>query len=42
MKHKTTPITGLLLDVAASRFRTGLARLIAIEAGTQADSPAID
>ena len=40
MKHKTTPTTGLLLDVAASRFRQGLARLITVEAGTQADSPA--
>ena len=37
MKHKTTPTTGLLLDVAASRFRQGQARLIAPEAGTQAD-----
>ena len=42
MKHKTKPPTGLLLDLAARRFRRGLARLIALEAGTQADSPAID
>ena len=41
-KHKTTPTTGPLLDAAASRFRQGLARLIAVEAGTQADSPAVD
>ena len=31
MKHKTTPTTGLLLDAAASRFRKGLAELIAQE-----------
>ncbi|MEO8546391.1 MAG: aromatic ring-hydroxylating dioxygenase subunit alpha, partial [Burkholderiaceae bacterium] len=31
MKHKTTPNTGLLLDAAASRFRKGLADLIARE-----------
>ena len=42
MKHKTTPTTGLLLDAAASRLRQGLARLIAVEVGTRADSPAID
>ena len=42
MKHKTTPTTGLLLDAAASRFRQGLARLIAVEAGTQVDSPSIE
>ena len=42
MKDKTTPTTGLLLDAAASRFRQGLARLITVEAGTQADSPAFD
>ena len=42
MKHRTTPTTGLLLDAAASRFRQGLARLIALEAGTHADSPSIE
>jgi vanillate O-demethylase monooxygenase subunit len=31
MKNKTTPTTGLLLDAAASRFRKGLAKLIAQE-----------
>lgn len=31
MKHKTTPTTGLMLDAAASRFRKGLAELIAKE-----------
>jgi hypothetical protein len=31
MKSKTTPTTGLLLDEAASRFRKGLAKLIAQE-----------
>lgn len=31
MKNKTTPTTGLLLDAAASRFRKGLAELIAAE-----------
>ena len=31
MKHKTTPTTVLLLDAAASRFRKGLAELIAQE-----------
>ena len=42
MKHKTTPTTGLQLDVAASRFRQRLARLIALEARPQANLPAID
>jgi vanillate O-demethylase monooxygenase subunit len=32
MKNKTTPTTGLLLDMAANRFRKGLAELIALEA----------
>jgi Vanillate O-demethylase oxygenase C-terminal domain len=31
MKHKTTPTTGLLLDAAATRFRKGLAELVAQE-----------
>jgi len=31
MKNKTTPTTGLLLDMAANRFRKGLAELIALE-----------
>jgi hypothetical protein len=41
MKNKTTPNTGLLLDVAANRFRKGLSELIAKEiAESQAnDSP---
>jgi vanillate O-demethylase monooxygenase subunit len=41
MKNKTTPNTGLLLDVAANRFRKGLSDLIAkeISAPQATDSP---
>jgi hypothetical protein len=40
MKNKTTPTTGLLLDMAANRFRKGLAELIALEAAApQATRP---
>jgi phenylpropionate dioxygenase-like ring-hydroxylating dioxygenase large terminal subunit len=42
MKHKTTPTTGLLLDAAASRFRKGLAELIAREQATNEAAAPID
>lgn len=35
MKNRSTRTTGLLLDAAATRFRDGLAKLIATEAQTQ-------